>query len=171
MPAASTATTTCPGPAVGSGASSIVKRVPPCQVATFIALLVVERDEDAVPQPPVERLGQMTLARGVLDQDDLARADLARLAVARGDLHAGVEVDDVLASRSWMPVQIVVGLYLAEDDAGRGNPPGRLARAPALGELDLDVAEVRLALGVDVEIVDPHARPPGDVVGDSTRGF
>src|SRR5919108_127890 len=160
MPAASTATTTCPGPAVGSGASSIVKRVPPCQVATFIALLVVERDEDAVPQPPVERLGEMALARSVLDEDDLARADLARLAVARGDLHAGVEVDDVLPSRRGMPVEIVVGLDLAEDDAGRRNALGRLARAAALREFDLDVAEVCLALGVDVEIVDSHARPP-----------
>ena len=35
MPAAATSTTTCPGPATGSGASSRVKRLPPRQVATF----------------------------------------------------------------------------------------------------------------------------------------
>src|SRR5437867_13407892 len=119
MPAACTSTTTWPGPATGSGISSIVNRVPPCQVATFIALLVVERDEDAVAQAAVERLGEMALAGGVLDEDDLARADLARLAIARGDLHARVEVDDVLAPRRGVPVQIVVGLDLAEDDPGR----------------------------------------------------
>src|SRR5256886_16743995 len=160
MPAACTSTTTWPGPATGSGISSIVNRVPPCQVATLIALFVVERDEDAVAQAAVERLREMALARGVLDEDDLAGADLPRLAVARGDLHAGVEVDDVLASRRRMPIEIVVRLDLAEDDAGRRNALGRLARASALGELDLDVAEMRLALGVDVEIVDSHAWPP-----------
>src|SRR5262245_32511983 len=32
-----TSTTTCPGPASGSGAVSIVKRLSPCQVATFIS--------------------------------------------------------------------------------------------------------------------------------------
>src|SRR5215510_5284527 len=37
MPAAWTSTTTCPGPASGSGAVSIVKRLSPCQVATFIS--------------------------------------------------------------------------------------------------------------------------------------
>src|SRR5919201_1906550 len=160
MPAARTSTTTWRGPATGSATSSIVNRVPPCQVATFIALLVVERDEDAVAQPAVERLREMSFARRVLDEDDLARADLPRLAVARGDLHAGVEVDDVLPSRRGMPVEIVVGLDLAEDDAGRRNALGRLARAAALREFDLDVAEVCLALGIDVEIVDSHARPP-----------
>src|SRR2546422_4479356 len=91
MPAVCTSTTTSPGAATGSGTSSSVKRVPPCQVAIFIALLVVERDEDAVAQPAVERLGKVALAGGIFDEDDLARADLARLAVARGDLHAGVE--------------------------------------------------------------------------------
>src|SRR5437773_11313769 len=144
---------------MGSGTSSSEKRVPPCQVATFMALLVVERDEDAVAQAAVERLGEMALAGGVLDEDDLARADLARLAIARGDLHARVEADDVLAPRRGVPVQFVVGLDLVDDDPGRRQTLGRLARAPALGELDLDVPEMRLALRVDVEIVDPHPRP------------
>ena len=36
MPAASTPTTTSPGPATGSGASSTVKRLPPRHVATFM---------------------------------------------------------------------------------------------------------------------------------------
>src|SRR5262245_1678939 len=160
MPAAVTATTTWPGPATGSATSSSVNRMPPCQVATFIALFVVERDEDAVAQPAVQRLGEMTLARGVLDQNDFARADLARLAVAGGDLHARVEVDDVLAAWRRMPVEIVVRLNLTKDNAGCGNARGRLARAPALGELDLDVAEMRVALRVDVEIVDSHAGLP-----------
>ena len=35
IPAAVTSTTTCPGPATGSGASSKVNRIPPRQVATF----------------------------------------------------------------------------------------------------------------------------------------
>src|SRR5262245_66197093 len=107
-------------------------------------LLCVERYEDSVTQPSVECLGQVALALRVLHENDFTRADLARLAVARGDLHAGVEVDDVLAARRGMPVEIVVGLDLAEDDARRRQALGRLARPAALGALDCDVAEMRL---------------------------
>src|SRR5205814_3924031 len=42
MPAACTATTTCLGPATGSGASSTLNRGPPRQVATFMASAPLE---------------------------------------------------------------------------------------------------------------------------------
>src|SRR2546425_8865468 len=53
MPAAWTATTTWPGPATGSGTSSIVKRLSPRQVATFIAArsLLLRSPRTAGPQP------------------------------------------------------------------------------------------------------------------------
>src|SRR5262249_43682508 len=92
----------------------------------------------------------------VLDQDHLAGADLPRLAVAGRDLHAGVEVDDVLAARRRMPGEIVVGRDLAEDDAGGRQPLGELARGPTVRELDLEVLEVGLALVVDPEPMDFH---------------
>ena len=41
--------------------------------------------------------------------------------VARGDLHAGIEVDDVLPARRRVPVEIVIGLHLAENDAEIGR--------------------------------------------------
>src|SRR3989304_1944507 len=98
----------------------------------------------------------MTLAPRVLDKNYLARADAARLAVARGELDTRVEIDDVLAARGRMPVEIVVGRYLAEDDPGRREarrqPPG----TGQLLELDLHVLEMRLAILVDVEPVDLH---------------
>src|SRR5687768_13126568 len=100
----------------------------------------------------------MALALDVLDEDDLTRADHPALAVAGGDAHARVEVDDVLPAGRRMPVEIVAGLHLAEDDAGGrqplGQPPGRRLLAP----LHFDVTEVRLALVVDVQIVDAHER-------------
>src|SRR4051812_8946278 len=42
MPAACTATTTCLGPAIGSGASSTLNRAPPRQVATFMGSAPLE---------------------------------------------------------------------------------------------------------------------------------
>src|SRR5258708_15026278 len=108
----------------------------------------------------LDRLGQVALAGGVLDQDDLAGADDAALAVARRDLHPGVEVDDVLPARRRMPVEVVVRLGLAEDDAGGAQTLRQLAAAPLLDPLDLDVPEMRLAVGVGIEIVDPHGAPP-----------
>src|SRR4030088_3300770 len=47
-----------------------------------------------------------------------------------------------------------------KDDPGRRQALRQFAAAPFLGPFDLDVAEMRLALGVGVEIVDPHAVPP-----------
>src|SRR5438132_6524300 len=98
----------------------------------------------------------MSLAVRVLDEQDFARADPSRLTVARGDLDARVEVDDVLAARSGMPVQIVVRLNLAEDDAGGRHPLREPAGLGRLGVLDLDVLKVRLAVLVRVEPMDLH---------------
>src|SRR5262245_47662663 len=91
-----------------------------------------DRDEERVADLALDVIGQVPLAGGVLDQDDLADADHPALAVARGDLHAGVEVDDVLPARRRVPVEIVLGLGLPEDDAVRGQAPGELAAAALL---------------------------------------
>src|SRR3954469_11389592 len=124
---------------------------------TKIALL--HRNEDTVADLVLDRFRQMALAGRVLDQDYFACPDDPRLAVARGDLHAGVEIDDVLPARRRVPVEIVVRLHLAEDDPGRGQPLRQLAGPALLGPFDLDVAEMRLALGVGIEIVDAHNVP------------
>src|SRR5260370_3785256 len=115
-----------------------------------------DRDEDAMTELAVQGLRQVALAPRVLDQDHLARADAARLAVAGGDLHAGVQVDDVLAARRGVPIEIVVGLDLAEDDPGRGQARREPARAPGLDVRDLHVLEVQLALLVDEQMMDLH---------------
>src|SRR5438105_3366900 len=83
-----------------------------------VCLTLFDRHEDAVADLATDGLRQMSLAGGVLDQDHFAGADHAGLAVARGYLHAGIEVDDVLPARRRVPVEVVVGLDLAEDDAG-----------------------------------------------------
>ena len=51
-------------------------------------------------------------------------------AVAGGDLHAGVEVDDVLAARRRVPVEVVIRLDLAEDDPGRWQALRQLPARP-----------------------------------------
>src|SRR2546428_6102201 len=98
----------------------------------------------------------MALAVRVLDEEDLAGADPARIAVARGDLNARVEVDDVLAPWRGVPVEIVVGLDLPENDAGGGDPLREPSGPGRLRVLDLDVLEMRLAILVRVEPVDLH---------------
>src|SRR5438552_3777812 len=100
----------------------------------------------------------MSLAAGVLDQDHLAGADDAALAVAGRDLHAAVEVDDVLAARGGVPIEIVVAGGLAENDAGGLEPLGIFAEFPLLDPLHLDVAEMRFALRIDEDVVNAHAR-------------
>src|SRR5262249_32378979 len=80
------------------------------------------------------------------------------LAIARGDLHTPIEIDDVLAAGGRMPIEVVVGRSLAEDDAGGGQACRELAEVALLDPGPLNVAAVRLAVGVNVEIV--HAPAP-----------
>ena len=64
---------------------------------------LLDRDEERVADLALDVIGQVTLAGRVLDQDHLANADQPALAVARGDLHPGIEVDDVLPARRRVP--------------------------------------------------------------------
>src|SRR6516225_7656823 len=123
--------------------------------------------EDAIADLVVDRLGEVSLAGRVFDQQYLAGAALAALAVARGDLHARVEIDDVLTSGGGVPVEIIGRRNFAEDDAGCRQAFGKLAAARLLDPLDLDVPEVRLPARVSVEVVYPHCRPPSSL---SERG-
>src|SRR6202048_4753404 len=125
----------------------------------MLALPLLDGYEDTVADLVVDRLGKVTLASRVLDQDHLAGGDLAALAVAGGDLHAGVEIDDVLPPGCRMPVEIVGRRGLAEDDAGRRQAFGELARGRLLDPLDLDIAEMGLTARVGVEVVYPHPCP------------
>src|ERR1700736_3404021 len=98
----------------------------------------------------------MALAGRVLDQDYLAGADDPALAVAGGDFDPGVEIDDVLPARCGVPVDVVLGLGLAKDDAGGRQALGQFAVAPLLDPFHFDVAEMRLAAGIGIEIVYAH---------------
>src|SRR5271165_6799639 len=102
----------------------------------------------------------MPFAAGVFDEDYLAGADLTGLAVARGNLNAGIEIDDVLPAWRRMPVEIVGRRHLAKDDAVGREPLRQFAAWRFLDPLDLDVAPMRLAVGVGIKIVDSHSTPP-----------
>src|ERR1700720_4617125 len=104
----------------------------------------------------------MALAGRVLDQDYLAGADDPALAVAGGDFDPGVEIDDVLPARCGVPVDVVLGLGLAKDDAGGRQTLGQFAAAPLLDSFHVDVAEMRLAAGIGIEIVYAHLHPSSE---------
>src|SRR5258707_11453130 len=79
---------------------------------SFMSVSSIDRNEDGMAHLAGDRLGPVALAGDVLDQDDLAGADHAALAVTRGDLDPGVEVDDVLAPRRGVEIEVVVGAGL-----------------------------------------------------------
>src|SRR5947209_18924855 len=117
-----------------------------------VASLLFDRHEDRVPHLVVDRLRQMPLAAGVLDQDHLAGADDAGLAVARRQFHACVKVDDVLPSRRRMPRPVMLRLGLAEDDAVCRKPRRGLSLTPFLPAGDLDIPPRRVALPCSYEM-------------------
>jgi len=98
----------------------------------------------------------MPFAGNVLDQDHLARRDDPAFTVARGDLNAGVKVDDVLPPGRRMPVEIVVGLDLTKDDAGRRQTLRQLAGIAFRDPIDFNISEMRLAVRVDIKVVYAH---------------
>jgi hypothetical protein len=57
-----------------------------------------------------------------------------------------------------MPVDVVFGLGLAEDDTGGWQALGKFAASPLLDPLHFDVAEMRLAAAIGVQIVYAHRR-------------
>src|SRR6516165_269796 len=103
-----------------------------------------------MPDLAFDMLRQMTFPGRVFDQDDLAGPDDAAFAVAGGYFDAGIEIDDVLPARRRVPVDVVLGLGLAENDAGGQEAFGQFAAAPLFDPFDLDVAEMRLAAGVGI---------------------
>src|SRR4030095_12220093 len=98
----------------------------------------------------------MALAGDVLDENHFAGADDPAFTVARGELHARVEIHDVLTARRRMPVEVVLGNGLAKNDSVGRQPFRELAAAPFFGPFDLDIAEVRLAVRVGVQVVNTH---------------
>src|SRR5262250_3109144 len=104
-------------------------RVPGLAPTTLMPGLF-DRNKDRVADLALDVLRQMALAGGVLDKDHLADANHPALPIAGGDLHPGVEIDDVLPAGCGMPVDIVLGLGLAKDDAIGRQASGKLAAAP-----------------------------------------
>ena len=111
-----------------------------------------------MPHLVVDRFRQVTIAGNVLDENNFAGAYYPGFPVAGGQLDAGIEVDDVLPARCWVPGAIMFGPGLAEDDAVCLFQDRCFAFRPFLRPIDRDVPPVRLAGGVAIQIVDmdPH---------------
>src|SRR5215469_14344573 len=113
-----------------------------------------------MPHLAGDGLGEMAFAVGILDQEHLARSDDSLLAVARDYLNRAVEVDDVLPARRRVPRIVIAARRFAEDDAGRLEGRRGLAAGALILPFDLDVAEMSLALVVDIKVMDAHGFPP-----------
>src|SRR5262249_19828536 len=130
-------------------------RVPGLAPTTLMPGLF-DRNKDRMADLALDVLRQVALAGGVLDKDHLAAANHPALPIAGGDLHPGVEIDDILPPWRRVPIDVVFGLGLAEDDAIGRQASGKLAAAPFLDPFDFDVAKMRLAVGVGIEVVNAH---------------
>ena len=78
---------------------------------------------------------------------------ISPLTPSLADIPPRLEIDDVLPARCWVPFDVVLSLRLAEDDPGGRQALGKLAASPLLDPVDFDVAEMRLAAGIGVQIV------------------
>src|SRR4051794_7734752 len=90
----------------------------------------------------------MTLTRRVFDQHDRARPEAALFAVTSLDFDLPRQVDDELASRRAVEVEVVAGRVRAHVPRGKRHLVRDHARVRVA---DLALFEVRLAAGVGVE--------------------
>src|SRR5215472_17016859 len=81
---------------------------------------------------------------------------MTRLAVAGGDRNTACQTDHILPSGRSVPAVFIVGGGFAEHDAARRQAVRQLARGRLLDPVDLDVAKMRLAIGILVQVVDTH---------------
>src|ERR1700687_4035941 len=84
-----------------------------------LRIRLLDRNKDRMADLVLDVIGEVALAGRVLDENHVAGGDEPAFAVAGGDLHPGIEVDDVLPARRRVPVDIVLGLGLAKDHPGR----------------------------------------------------
>ena len=106
----------------------------------------VEVDEQAGPRLVPHVAADVAVAGGVLGEQDRTRAEQARAAVADFDLHRTGEVDDELATRCAVEVDRVVAVDLAELHAGTRPQLGDPTHGAEVGELDVEVLEMGLAI-------------------------
>ena len=71
-----------------------------------------------------DMLRQVAFPGGIFDQNYLASADDPALAITGGYSYPRVEIDDVLTAWCGVPVDIVLGLGFAKDDARRRQSLG-----------------------------------------------
>src|SRR5215467_8249004 len=81
---------------------------------------------------------------------------MTSFAVAGSDRNTARQTDHILPSGRSVPAVFIVGGGFAEHDAGRRQAFRQLARGRLLDPVDLDIAEMRLAVGILVQIVDTH---------------
>mmetsp|Transcript_52797 Transcript_52797/g.170171 ORF Transcript_52797/g.170171 Transcript_52797/m.170171 type:complete len:420 (-) Transcript_52797:239-1498(-) len=106
--------------------------------------VVRQRDEDAPPPDPVERLCAVPLAARVLDQQRLSGPEAASVARAYARLDVPVEGGDDLAARSVVPLVVVAAVRPAEPDPVAGQTLGHLPNVAAAHEGKGDGAPARL---------------------------
>src|SRR5262250_2131949 len=157
MPAACTDTTTWPGPAAGSGASSMVKRVSPCQVATFMTpsasrvrpepldreAVACRAHVAAVRRREVARQEERPALAACLEQAPPGRGRGGLIEAGHGAPVRAIDLD-------WMVDHVAAEI---RDLSPRRKPDVAVARRVAGGQLD-DQAAIHL-----VAVLDHVARP------------
>src|SRR5215472_1907699 len=93
---------------------------------------------------------------------------MTSLAVAGSDRDTARQTNHILPSGRPVPAVFIVRGGFTEHDTGRRQPFRQLARGYLLNPVDLDVAEMRLATSILVQIVDTHRSSLGNLI--LTRG-
>jgi NADPH2:quinone reductase len=129
------------------------------------AYALIDRHKDSAVEIFTEQLCDMALPGDVFDQHHFADANHAALTIARGDLKSCVEVDHILPARRRMPMHTRLHnscLLSFDKDNGCGRKPfGQLKTGGRLlGALNLNFAEMRLTIGIGIQIKNAHCTSP-----------
>src|SRR5258708_16124354 len=89
---------------------------PSANLLRYMDFASVERHEDRTAHGTSDEFGDMAFPRRILHQHDFTWADEPCLTVTGGDVHGTVQIDDVLAARSRMPIDRLILCGFTKND-------------------------------------------------------
>ena len=123
---------------------------------------LLERNEQTRPRFAGDRLALVSAPGRVVGQQNAAGPEPPPSAIADDEIDRTRQIDDVLAARCVVEIEVVVAVDLAKHHAARRHHLRDATKRSALIELHVDVFEVRLAVGPCVNAHDLHGlRPSG----------
>src|SRR5262249_28826783 len=121
--------------------------------------LVCDRNDERFSRAAINGTREMAFSGQIFGENDRARSEDPALAIAGYDFDRAFQIDEILTPRRVVPVDVIVSVCFPESERfdiyGIGNLSPLVDGLP----VNLDIADMRLAFFVGVDVVNKHDVP------------